>query len=67
MVSRRGNDNRALPADPRDRVTMLKSEHLRVNVTPETRAQLKSRAEREDRTVAYIIRKAISAYLKGTP
>ncbi len=43
---------------------MLKSEHLRVNVTPETRAQLRSRAERDDRTVAYIIRKAIDAYLK---
>lgn len=41
-----------------------KTEPVMVRLTPEVLAQLKARAEREERTVAQTVRFAIRAYLE---
>lgn len=43
-----------------------KSEAIRVNVDPDTKAELERRAEREDVSVAHLVRKAIKALLAAS-
>lgn len=41
------------------------SEHMRFNLTPSERAKLTEHAEAEQRPVAWIVRRAVLAYLNG--